>query len=397
MLVYIITLLILICPYLAKGVLVRDNSRSRLCMYFLILSLISGLSFYLGADTRGLTSGHGYVDTFKSIPSISNLTSQDFSDDRMLPGFVVIMSFFRTLSPNYIWYQLFHAFLINFIVVYFVKKNTPYVGLCLFFYCMLYYLDLNFEIQRESYAIVLGLLMYIFLEKHNGILAKAVSIGVAVLAFLFLHKSAFILVLYPLLKDVKINKLGILICLVITLLIQAIWMRFPELGTLIDVVAGDTYRGYIHNEVQESNAGIGIVFFIWISFWRVVIPFAFLYLSYKNSNPRYLVFVAISIMFENLIFFSFAFHRMYGYFTPFYWLVLTDGVIYLGKRVNMMKKTGIRVAFIACMMVFIISIYHGDYFREDPYPTSNTSYVYNWYFPYQSVLEPGNSYLNSSW
>ena len=194
MLVYIITLLILICPYLAKGVLVRDNSRSRLCMYFLILSLISGLSFYLGADTRGLTSGHGYVDTFKSIPTISNLTSQDFSDDKMLPGFVVIMSFFRTLSPNYIWYQLFHAFLINFIVVYFVKKNTPYVGLCLFFYCMLYYLDLNFEIQRESYAIVLGLLMYLFLEKHNGILAKAVSIGVAVLAFLFLHKSAFILV-----------------------------------------------------------------------------------------------------------------------------------------------------------------------------------------------------------
>ena len=259
---------------------------------------------------------------------------------------------------------------------------------------MLYFLDLNFEIQRESYAIVLGLLIYLYLDKNKGLIPSVVAIGIAVLAFLLLHRSAFILVLIPLLKNIRLNKLGIIICFVATVLIQVIWMRFTNLGMMIDLVAGDTYRGYVNQEVLESFEGVGPVYFIWLTFWRVAVPYAFVYFTYKNSNPRYLIFVLLSIMFENLMYFSFAFHRLYGYFTPFYWLALTEGVVYLGKRVKMMNSSFIRTVFVICMMVFIIYTYHGDYFREDPYPTSGTQYIYNWYIPYQSILDPNNSYLN---
>lgn len=394
MLIYIITLIILVYPYLYKGTVVRDDSPKRTLFCFLALFLVSGLSYNMGADTRGLTTGFGYVDHFRSVHELSQLTSQDFTAEKVQPGFVYILSFFKTLSPNYLWYQLFHAFLINFIVVLFIKKNTPYVGLCLFFYCMLYFLDLNFEIQRESYAIVLGLLIYLYLDKNKGLIPSVVAIGIAVLAFLLLHRSAFILVLIPLLKNIRLNKPGIIICFVATVLIQVIWMRFTNLGMMIDLVAGDTYRSYVNQEVLESFEGVGPVYFIWLTFWRVAVPYAFVYFTYKNSNPRYLIFVLLSIMFENLIYFSFAFHRLYGYFTPFYWLALTEGVVYLGKRVKMMNSSFIRTVFVICMMVFIIYTYHGDYFREDPYPTSGTQYVYNWYIPYQSILDPNNSYLN---
>ena len=159
------------------------------------------------------------------------------------------------------------------------------------------------------------------------------------------------------------------------------------------MVAGDTYRGYIQKEVLESNAGIGPVFYIWLTIWKVFVPYLFVYFSYKYCNPRYLIFVVISIAFENLTYFSFAFHRMYGYFTPFYWLVLTDGVAYLGKKIKLMDIGAFRLAIIACMMIFLIYTYHSDYFREDPYQSADGVYVYNWYFPYQSVLEPGNTYL----
>lgn len=393
MLVYLLASFVFIFPYLTKGV-VRDDSRMRLITCFLVLSLISGLAYYMGGDTRGLATGIGYVDYFKSIHKLSELTSLDFSNETYQPGFVYIMSFFKTLSPNYLYYQLFHAFLINFIVVLLIKKNTQHVGLCLFFYGMLYYLDLNFEIQRESFAIVLGLLVYLLLERHNNLLAKVTAAGIAVLGFFLLHKSAFILILYPLLKDVRLNKLSIVISFTITVLVQVIWMRFPDLGMLIDVVAGDTYQGYVNQELLESYGGVGPVYMIWLTFWRVVIPYVFIFLSYKNCNPRYLIFVVIGIMFENLMYFSFAFHRFYGYFSPFYWLALTDGVVYIGKKYKLMDFSLYRIVLVLFLIVFIIYTYHSDYFLEDPTPTSNVKYIYNWYIPYQSVLEPGNSYVD---
>lgn len=393
MLVYVIALIVLIYPYLNKGTEIRDDSPKRTMLCFLVLFLVSGLSYNLGADTRGLTSGFGYVDHFQSVPELSQLTSQNFSAEKVQPGFVYILSFFKTLSPNYFWYQLFHAFLINLIVVFFVKKNTQYVGLCLFFYCLLYFLDLNFEIQRESYAIVLGLCIYLYLDNHKGLFPLVIAIGIVVSAFLLLHRSAFILILIPLLKNIRLNKLGIIICFVTTILIQVIWMKFTNIGMMIDVIAGDVYRSYVNQEVLDSFAGVGSVYFLWLTFWRVAVPYAFVYFSYKYCNPKYLIFVVLSIMFENLMYFSFAFHRMYGYFTPFYWLVLTDGVVYIGRDVKMMKGNFFRTVLIICMTLFIIYTYHGDYFREDPYPTSDTQYVYNWYIPYQTILDPDNSYM----
>lgn len=395
MIIYILTIFILLFTYITKGTVVRDDSRGRVILCFFLLFLVAGLSYNLGADTRGLTkNGYGYVQVFKSIPGLFDITKQDLSEDETFqPGFPLILSFFKTFTSNYLYYQLFHAFLINFVIIYFLRKNTRYIGLCLFFYCMLYYLDLNFEIQRESFAIILGLLIYTYLEKHKGLLAKITTIGIAIFAFYILHRSAFILILYPLLKDVSINKKRIIICFVITLLIQIIWTSISDIGLLLDLVSGDTYRGYIRKEVLDANAGIGPIYYIWLTFWKVVIPYLFVYFSYKNSNPKYLVFVILSIAFENLTYFSFAFHRMYGYFTPFYWLVLTDGVVYLGKKIKIMNTGIIRSAFIICMVAYIVFTYHSDYFREDIYPESNVKYVYNWYVPYQSVLEPDNSYL----
>lgn len=393
MLVYIFVLLVLIYPYLSKGTKACDNSRNRIILYFIVLFLVSGLSYNLGADTRGYTSGIGYVEAFQSVNTLTKLTQMDFSHETWRPGFVYLLSFFKTLSSNYLIYQLFHVFIINFIVILFVKENTKHIGLCLFFYCMLYFFDLNFEIQRESYAIVLGLIVYLYLEKHHSFLSYFIVIGVAVLAYLLIHRSAFILIMYPLLKNVKLNKVKIFVCFVLTCFIQILWIKFSALGGLLDLVAGDTYQGYIQNEFREANAGIGPIYFLWLTFWRVGVPYFFVYLSFINRNPRYLAFVLLSIAFENLTYFSFAFHRMYGYFTPFYWLALTDAVVYLGRKVKLMNNNLFRIVFVICMMVYIINTYHGDYFREDPYPNSDSKYVYNWYFPYQSVLEPGNSYV----
>lgn len=391
MLVYLIVLLILIYPYIWKGS-VRDNSRQRKLLCFLVLFLVAALNYNLGSDTRGLSlGGFGYVYHYQRIPDLLHITSNDFSEETWQPGFVYLFSFFKTISPNYLVYQIFHAFVINLIIIFFLKKNTVYLGVSLFFYCMLNYFDFNFEIQRESFTIVIGLLLYLYLEKSNGWYKYILAIVFAVLSVLLIHKSAFILILFPLLINVEINRRRIIICFVLTLAIQVLWSRLTEISFLIDFVAGDTYSGYLRQEISDKIT-IGPMYYLRLALVNVVIPYLFIILSFKLHKTRYLQFAMLSIAFECLTDFTFAFHRMYGYFAPFYWLVLTDGVVYLGKKVRLLNISVIRAAFVIGMALYLVYTYHMIYFHEDPATTNG--YIYEWYFPYESVLEPGKSYLN---
>ena len=278
--------MILIFPYLWKGT-VWDSSKQRKLLCFSILFLVAGLSYDLGSDTRGLATGSGYVDGFKRIHGLFDLTSRDFIKNQWQPGFLIIMSFFKSFTSNYLYYQIFHAFIINFIIVYFLRKHTKYLGLCLFFYCMLYYLDLNFEIQKESFAIVLGLLIYLYLETHTQFRHKLIAIGMAILGFALFHKSAIILLLYPLLKDVRLSGKGLTICFIVTLFVQEIWANFTDLGPLVDYVAGENYVGYLKYQLNEYVGG-GLVYHIRIALINVIIPYAFVFFSYVNRECGYI-------------------------------------------------------------------------------------------------------------
>lgn len=392
MIVYSITLLILLIPYFLKGTK-RDDSRQRTFFCFLVLFLVSALSYDLGSDTRGLSlDGYGYVYHFQRMHDLSHLTLQDFSEETWQPGFVLLFSLFKSFTSNYLYYQIFHAFLVNFVIIQFLKKNTQYIGLCLFFYCMLNYFDYNFEIQRESFSIIIGLLLYLYLENHKGFLANLIVVSIIILSFLLIHRSAIVLLLYPLLKNIHVSRNGIFVSFGLTLFAQLIWANFQEIGLLINLVSGDTYSGYMQSELNENVSGKGPMYYIRLALINVIIPYAFVYMSYTSKKPKYLAFAMASILFECLTDFSFAFHRMYGYFAPFYWLVLADGVVYLGKKLKPLSVSLVRIAFVAGLMVYFVYTYHMIYFHEDP--ATINSYIYNWYIPYQSVLEPGNSYLN---
>lgn len=383
--IYLFALLILIVPYIKDG----GNtvcSKKTYYLYFAVLFLISALNFGLGSDTFGFVGNEdGYYESYRSISTLSRLSSNDFQKDTWQPGFVVLFSFFKSISSNYLVYQLFHAFLINFIIFYFIRRNSPYVGLCLFFYCLFNYFDYNFEIQRESFCIVLGLLLFDFLDRNQDKRYYLYAVIIVILAFLLIHRSAFVLILIPMLKNIRITKNKILVCGVITLFIQIFWIRFSESFSLIlNIVAGDVYQGYLQREFSGSTSAI---YYIRLALINVIIPYICIWLSYKSGKTNILIFAMLSIAFECLADFTFAFHRMYGYFSPFYWIVMAEAFMFF--KDSLLRSRPMRVIAVLFISYYIIYTYHNIYFVYDDI---NGQYVYERYFPYRSVLEEGNAY-----
>ena len=382
---YLLTLIILVSPFIiygSKATCSKKNYR----IYFIILFLISALNYGLGSDTFGFVGNDGgYYDIFNKISPLSHLSESDFDKATWQPGFVVLFSFFKTIYPNYLVYQIFHALIINVILFKFIRKNSTHVALCLFFYCMLNFFDYNFEIQRESFCIILGLVIFYMLERSDKLKTYIIAIIISIIAFLLLHRSAFILVLYPLLKKIKINEKWIIIGGIITLFIQVLWGKFSGIfSTIIDIVSGDIYKGYI---TREFSGGTSNIYFIRLAIINVIIPYICICFSYKSGKSKFLVFAMLSIAFECLADFTFAFHRMYGYFSPFYWIVLSDALIYITKKLRLSRIA--RCVIILCVSYYLVYTYHNVYFS---YADANHQYVYERYFPYKSVLHPGNSY-----
>ena len=385
MLIYTGVLLVLLIPYLKNGAKIYNNEKL-VNFYFVVLFLVSALNYGLGSDVFGFVGSEGgYYEAYRHINPIYDLKSSDFNKDTWQPGFVVLFSFIKGLSPNYLFYQIFHAFIINLVIIYFIKRNNSHIALCLFFYCVLNYFDYNFEIQRESFCIILGLLMYEILDKNEGYKYYIITIVLAISAFFLLHRSAFVLLLIPLLKRVKLNNAIIFTCFIVNLLIHFIWIRYASaLSVVIDVISGDVYEGYLTREYQGSGT---LIYYLRIALINVLIPYTCVYISHKSGEKKYIAFAMLSIAFETLADFTFAFHRMYGYFAPFYWLVLADTFVYLSKTI--LKSYLTRAIVMCCMFYYIMYTYHNIYFVYD---SVNQQYVYERYIPYKSVLENGNKY-----
>ena len=343
------------------------------------LITIAAFAYNLGSDTSE------YYRIFKTIPTIGELSIDIFSKSKHTwqPGFVLLFSFLKTLCNNYLFYQIFHAILINIIIFRFVKKYSICVGLTLFFYCMLNYLDYNFEIQRESFCIILGLLIFDLFHTNNTY-KYFLSFLLIFFAIFLLHKSAVILFFIPFLFKIRVTKPRLLYFLILTFVTQIIWTKM-NVGIIMDYISGDIYKHYVSQELQvDINNPVN--YLLRYGIVKILIPYFFIYFSFiQRPNSKHIIFAVLSVMFNCLVDFTFAFHRFWGYFTPFYWLCMADTVYFFIRRYNIFVK----IMSLACLVVLIIYTYHMVYFSFD---WSRHEFVYERYFPYRSIFEYGNKY-----
>ena len=123
-------------------------------LLFLYAVLLAGLRYRVGGDTII------YMDDYADLPTLSELSIEDFFYQQTEPFYLLLCVLVRMISPEFYLFQLIHALLVNFAVFRFFKKysNYPFIGL--FIYFLWFYFIFNYEFLRESLAVSVMLLAY---------------------------------------------------------------------------------------------------------------------------------------------------------------------------------------------------------------------------------------------
>ncbi|MCM1376989.1 MAG: EpsG family protein [Clostridium sp.] len=148
--------------------------------------MISGLRYRLGVDTIR------YESAYADFPSLLELEKYDFSNTRYEPGFIIFCSITRTFSPDFVYLQLLHAFVVNTIVFLFTRHYCRNKFFVLTLYYVFLYLNFNCQVMRESLAVCIFLCSWPLIKKGKWLWYYVV----AAVNILF-HTSAIFMLLLP--------------------------------------------------------------------------------------------------------------------------------------------------------------------------------------------------------
>ena len=338
---------------------------------FAVLVCIASFAYMLGSDTPE------YVYFYNHLVPIEELRANIVEQYRYQPGFVVFCSAIKAVSDNYLVYQIFHALVVNIAIFRFCGKYScnPYISLLA--YVLINYLEFNFEIQRESLAVVCGLLFYEFYDKRK-FLGSALFF---VLAYFF-HFSAIAILLIPFLICINPSNCNIFVVSFLSALAPWAWKVLPNAEAFLALSTdSEFYANYIN---QELNINYNIYYYLSFYVMNMGLPIVIIWVS-KAKKPFYTNMVLIYVLFKMLSLFSYGFYRFSNYFVCFYWIALADTLPLICKNYKLNKSA---------VYLFILSIVcYTNQTKMTWFDSETGKYIYQRYFPYESVVFDDKSYI----
>lgn len=331
---------------------------------FIILTYIASFAYMLGSDTPE------YVYFYNHLVPISKLSSNIIEQYRYQPGFTIFCSIIKSISDNYLLFQIIHACLVNYVVFRFCNRYScnPYISLLA--YILINYLEFNFEIQRESLAVVCGLMAYEFYDRRKYIWA----ILCFFIAYYF-HFSAIVLLLIPLCLSIKPTKRNTILLVSFAALAPWGWKAIPNADLFLAFSTDSTfYSGYIN---QELNTSYNMYYYISFYIMNMCIPLVIIWIL-RDKQPFYTNLVLIFILFKMLSLFSYGFYRFSNYFVCFYWIALADCLPYVCRRYNLKKP--------AIYALVLLVVCYTNQTKLTWFEDETGKYIYQRYFPYEDVI-----------
>lgn len=332
---------------------------------FISLVLIIGLRYKVGGDT------YNYMTYFAWSPELTYW--EPFDASGFEPGFSLLTSAIKTLSDNLYVYQTIISFLQTFMLMVFIRRNTPYKFLALLLLYVSMYLYFTTEVVREALAIGGLLLSYPLLEKK-----KYVRYYIVCLLLLTLHSSAIICFFLPLLRNLKLDMKFIIYIFLFIVLGFGMATVMQRLGSYF--IFQKLLRYFEYSNVGYAWSGLRFIYFS-------ILPLWFLYLS-KNrlrAHIKYENIICLQILMGiGLWFVPIVFQRLINYTIVFY-LVSLAHVVGTCLRDSQYKQTiGVYAhkcrRQLVCILLFLTIAAHSSYYIHLNF--------YERYIPYHSVFDP---------
>lgn len=336
----------------------RENSRKYIIWWglYIYLLLLIGLRYMVGGDS------YFYMLYFNEADPSSLF---DLSwDSEYQPLFTFLVSLSKIVYPDFVSFQLLHAFIINTSLFYFISKNTPYrfAALSLCFLC--FYINFSVEILRESLAIIIFIFNYKNLEEKKW-LKYYVGVG---FAFMF-HLSAIFLIVLPFFVNLKLNRKYIILLVLSCLILYYLEFVFSFFGNIEKI-------GKKINDYSEAAYGWKSTFLFLMT--RTLIPVGLGFWAKKKLHMpiKYESMLCVfGLLGVGSVFNAIIFTRFSNYLMPLYVITLA-GILCpcFKKAVSSLQK---QVAFLLCIIIFVTySI--GSFYWPDRY--------YQKWIPYYSIF-----------
>ena len=174
--------------------------------YYTLLILVSsivGFSYRLGTDTLAYMS---YYDNY--ITTDIGYTLGHLSEFKYEPIWVILNTMCKTIWDDFALVQIAVAIFVNTVIFWFIKKHSPYIFAGLFFYFIIQFWNVNFEIKRESMAISFFLIAIDNLLCDKMKIKNYIKYYAWCIPAIFCHRFAFLVLIYPLLSQIRWSKVS---------------------------------------------------------------------------------------------------------------------------------------------------------------------------------------------
>jgi len=380
----IVTLLILISIYDFNKIVKGMNLYYYIVLVVFILT--AGLRYRIGLDTIR------YMNHFQDMPTLFNVSFDDYNETKFSAIYYSLALISKTIHPSFVFFQILHAIILNSVVFYFIKKNTRYIFSGALLYYLFCFTNFNFEVLRESIAIVFFLLSVKSLLRRNWIKYYLFVL----LAFLS-HPSAILLFFIPFFIHLRMTKLVYIYMggvFLFSLMISDYVTPIFELISITDSLSEKADR-YLDSELMGQVFNInGLIknFIIFIFFPLISMSF----LKRKFSFESKYEFLIIFNFFVSIMAIKFGlFYRYFNYFIIFDVILFAEFggklYVYLSSKLNVYSSSKFSLFFVAIIFSSIIFLQVYSYFT--PIGKYERIKVYSRYYPYSSII--GSSKDNS--
>lgn len=388
--VYAIILILILIGIFRYDYLKREQWKLPYYIFIgILLVLLAGLRYRVGIDTPQ------YMAFFEKVPVLSQLRPQEFSDSRFAPGFVIFISFCKTLSNEFAFFQLLESFIVNIVIFRFFLHNTRKIFVAILLYYCIVYTDFNMEIMREAISVSCFLLAWPFFRDNRWL-----PYYLLILLGISFHISAIPLLFLPIICLPGIRNIFVygtrtwIFCAIILAISFAVHAMFFDFIKAVAVTESVVERANAYS--KDEMGGLSTVNFfgiIGLVIKYVLYPCIAIYFlnmqkkhdKFFNRETRRLEMLSIMSMYVAMLATGiFVLNRYNNYFIFFSFIIISDW-IFSDLKIGMKK---VRLDLVSWVIVLLPYFY----FSSIAFYTSNvdkngTLKHYMKYYPYESVFD----------
>lgn len=349
---------------------------------WLVLVLLMGFRYRVGADSLGYEDMYPQMETFSDLVRIN-----DWTELRYMPLWHIFVALCLSFSDEFVVLQMIEAVIVNSIIFWFIKKYANRPFLTVLFYFFMIYPYYNTEIQRQVLSVCCFLLGIPSLIKGKYIryyLWSIVGLG-------FHHSSVFILIIPPVYSYMKNMGTKSTISFLLIFVVGLVFVT--QLDTVSSLMK---YMGMIqlsssmsHNDVNHTTL-IGVIYRL-LTEWLLVCLFL---IVCKNQKKEEKAFLAIYVFTAGIAIPVYLMYRVIDFlWIPLYIIILNNLDRFVLSKNSIgreHKRKRLFYGVLSVLVVLNVFITRIQYYTLDREEITNKkgTYMYNMYIPYHSVFDP---------